>query len=226
MTPSCACGCSPASPAALRDEPSRTRRDALSRDAVELARRIDDPAALAYALDGRAIAVLAPDTVAEVEALGDELRDLATRIGDRERIVHGCMHRLGPLLMLGKVAEAEAEIEVADRIARELRQPAHLWDVGGAKAMLALAEGRLGDAEGSCRTCGALGERAQPEMAIPVHRCSATRCATSAADSRTSSRRMRALAADVRSRPVFRCVLAHVHAGSDAFRRPDGPWTI
>jgi DNA-binding SARP family transcriptional activator len=39
---------------ALRDEHSRDRRDALSREAVELARRAEDPAALAYALDGRA----------------------------------------------------------------------------------------------------------------------------------------------------------------------------
>ena len=198
--------------AALRDEPSRTRRDALSRDAVELARRIDDPAALAYALDGRAISVLAPDTVAEVEALGAELRDLATRIGDRERIVHGCMHRLGPLLMLGKVAEAEAEIEVADRVARELRQPAHLWDVGGAKAMLALAEGRLGDAEGLMSDLRALGERAQPEMAIPVHLVQRYTLCDFRGGLEDVEPVMRALAAERPARPVFRCVLAHVHA--------------
>ena len=58
---------------ALRDEPSRDRRDALSGEAVELARRTGNPAALAYALDGRVAAIIAPDTVAECLALGSEL---------------------------------------------------------------------------------------------------------------------------------------------------------
>jgi hypothetical protein len=71
---------------ALRDEPSRQRRDALSGEAVELARRTGDPAALAYALDGRAAAIVAPDTVTELLALGSELRQVAERIGDKERV--------------------------------------------------------------------------------------------------------------------------------------------
>src|SRR5204863_8359968 len=70
---------------ALRDEHSRERRDALSREAVELARRCGNPAELAYALDARAAAIVAPDTVAECLALADELLELAERIGDRER---------------------------------------------------------------------------------------------------------------------------------------------
>ena len=45
---------------ALRDEPSRDRRDALSREAVELARQTGNPTALAYALDGRAAAIARP----------------------------------------------------------------------------------------------------------------------------------------------------------------------
>ena len=122
------------------------------------------------------------------------------------------MHRLGPLLMLGKVAEAEAEIEVADRVARELRQPAHLWDVGGAKAMLALAEGRLGDAEGLMSDLRALGERAQPEMAIPVHLVQRYTLCDFRGGLEDVEPVMRALVAERPARPVFRCVLAHVHA--------------
>src|SRR5207245_11084241 len=38
---------------ALRDEPSRDRRERLSREAVELARRTGNQSALAHALDGR-----------------------------------------------------------------------------------------------------------------------------------------------------------------------------
>src|SRR5436189_2034576 len=77
---------------ALRDEPSRARRDTLSREAVELARRTGNPAALAYALDGRCAAIVAPDTVAECLALATELREVAERIGDTDRVVHGHLH--------------------------------------------------------------------------------------------------------------------------------------
>src|SRR5205814_279131 len=50
---------------ALRDEHSRAHRDALSREAVALARRAGSPAALASALAGRVHAITAPDTVDE-----------------------------------------------------------------------------------------------------------------------------------------------------------------
>ena len=135
------------------------------------------------------------------------------------------MHRIGPLLMLGKVAQAEAEIEVADRIARGLRQPAHLWDVGGAKAMLALAQGRLGEAEELMAELRTLGERAQPEMAFPVHLVQRYTLRDFRGGLEEVEPEMRALAAERPARPVFRCVLAHLHVRSDACRRPAGPST-
>ena len=45
---------------ALRDEPSPEARAALGAQAVEMARRLDDPATLAYALDGHHAAILGP----------------------------------------------------------------------------------------------------------------------------------------------------------------------
>jgi eukaryotic-like serine/threonine-protein kinase len=154
---------------ALRDEPSRDRRDALSREAVELARRSGNPAALAYALDGRTSAVVAPDTVAERLALGTELREVAERIGDTERVMSGHMARLIAQLQVGDVRGAEVDLEAASRVARGLRQPAQLWQVVGAQALLALAAGRFADADELVRQALALGERALPGAAIPVH---------------------------------------------------------
>ena len=197
--------------AALRDEPSRTRRDALSREAVDLARRSGDPAALAYALDGRAITILAPDAVAEVLALGGELLDVAERIGDRERVVHGHMHRLGPQLMLGDVDGARAGLEAASRIADALRQPAHLWDVGGARAMLALATGSVREAEELVERAFALGEAAQPEMVVPVHRLQRHTLRDFRGGLEEIEPAIRELVAERPARPVFRCVLAHIH---------------
>ena len=132
---------------ALRDEPSRERRETLSGDAVALARRIGDDATLAYALDGRVVAISGPHTADEMLALGTELLELAERIGDHERVVHAHMHRLGPQLMTGRLAEAEASLVAADRVAAQLHQPAHQWDVTGGKAMLCIAQGRLIEGE-------------------------------------------------------------------------------
>src|SRR5438874_603812 len=154
---------------ALRDEHSRDRRDALSREAVEIARQAGNPSALACALDGRAAAIIALDTVGECLALGRELCEVGERIGDRERIVHGFWHRVIAEGFLGEVQAAELTVAAGSRIAEELRQPAQLWGLLAAKAMLALASGRLDEAETLVTEAFAFGERAQPEMAIPVY---------------------------------------------------------
>ena len=70
---------------ALGDERWRDRRDTLSRQAVELARRTGNPTVLAHALDGRGRVVFAPDTVRERLALGGEMREAAEQTGDSER---------------------------------------------------------------------------------------------------------------------------------------------
>ena len=70
---------------AIRDEPSPDRRLALTAEAVELARRSDDPTALTFALDGRVAAMFAPDRVDECLALSDELCAAAERAGPASR---------------------------------------------------------------------------------------------------------------------------------------------
>ena len=197
---------------ALRDEHSRDRRDALSREAVELARRTGNPTALAYALDGRAAAIMAPDTVAECLALGSELRDVAERIGDTERIVQAHWHRIIAQVMVGDVTEAEVDLAAAIRIAEELKQPAQLFQVRAMQAMLALAAGRLAKAEELVTKAFALGERAQPEMAIPVHRLQHYTLCDFRGSLEEVEPAMCELVAEYPARPVFRCALAHLHA--------------
>lgn len=197
---------------ALRDDHSRDRRDALSREAVELARRTGSDAALAYALDGRVGAIVAPDTVAEVMALGTELREVAERIGDGERLIAAHSHRLIAKVLVGDVRGAEAEVGAASRIARELRQPAHLWSVCTERAMLALAAGRLSEAEELVEQARALGERAQRDAAIPVYRLQRyTLCDFHGAVGDVESA-IRDLVAAYPARAVFCCTLAHLYA--------------
>ena len=154
----------------LRDERPRARRDALSREAVELARQSGNPAALAFALDGRLAAMDAPDTLAEGITLARELRGVAEQIGDREREVNALDHERTRLVMAGDLREAETALEEEGHLYDDLRQPAQLWQHYSALAMFALAAGRLTEAEKLVPHAFAFGERSLPDVAIPVYR--------------------------------------------------------
>jgi DNA-binding SARP family transcriptional activator/tetratricopeptide (TPR) repeat protein len=197
---------------ALRDEHSRDRRDTLSREAVEVARRTQNPAALGYALDGRAAAIVAPDTVAECLALGSELCELAERSTDPERILAGHFHRIIAQLQVGDIRGAEHDLAAASRIAHELKQPAHLWQACGVQAMLALAAGRLTEADELVAQALALGERAQRGAAIPVHCLQRYTLCDFRGGLEEVEPAICDLVAEHPARPVFRCVLVHLHA--------------
>src|SRR5262249_19572121 len=63
--------------AALRDQPDRGPRDALSREAVTIARALDDPSTLAYTLSCRLNALMGPADPQERLAIAEELRAVA-----------------------------------------------------------------------------------------------------------------------------------------------------
>jgi hypothetical protein len=198
---------------ALRDDGTSDRRDKLSAEAVRLARRAADPAALAFAIDGRAAAIISPATVAERLALGHELQAVAERAGDAERRVQGHIHRAMAQLEVGDVAAAEVDVEAASRIVRELMMPAQLWQICGIQAMLALAAGRLTDAAELIPRALALGERAQPTAAIPVYTLQRYTLSDFRGEGlQDAEASIRRLAAEYPARAVFRCVLALLHA--------------
>ncbi|HEX2415483.1 MAG TPA: BTAD domain-containing putative transcriptional regulator [Thermoleophilaceae bacterium] len=145
----------------LRDILPPEPREAMSQQAVAMARRLGDPAALAYALDGRYSANWGPDALHARLEVADELIAVAARAGDREREYEGRDFRFWALLESGDVRAARAECESKARLADELRQPAQLWDVAVCRATLALFEGRLGEAETAIGEAITLGRRVQ-----------------------------------------------------------------
>ena len=196
----------------LRDERSRERRDALSREAVELARQAGNPAALAFALDGRLAAMDAPDMVAEGVTLARELRGVAERIGDWERVVNALDHERTRLVMSGDLREAEAALEAEGHLYDELRQPAQLWQHYSARAMFALAAGRLTEAEELVPQAFAFGERSLPDVAIPVYRLQRYALRDFQGRLEEVAPAIRDLVAEYPTRPAFCCVLAHIQA--------------
>jgi tetratricopeptide (TPR) repeat protein len=131
----------------------------LSRQAVEMARRLEDPATLAYALNGRHRALWGPQNAEDRFAVASEIVELAERAGDRELALRGRALRVVDLLELGDIAAADVEIAAHAALAQELREPLQLWRAVVWRAMRALCDGRFGDAERLADDAFAAGRR-------------------------------------------------------------------
>jgi hypothetical protein len=119
----------------------RERRDALSREAVEIARRLGDRTGLAQVLILRLLAIHDPFTLAERLALIAELGALARELGSSEFGWHAALHRMITLLESGDIGGAERALAELEHLARELRQPFYAWFAGLVRTMLAIMRG-------------------------------------------------------------------------------------
>ena len=147
---------------ALRAEPWRhEERATLSTEAVASARRVGDPATLAYALEGRWAVLFdaVPENPRERFAVAAEMAELGHEAGDKERAWSGHLARLVILTERGERQAADAELDRVVDLAEALRQPAQLQMTLGARAIFALLDGRFEVAEALIGESAALGER-------------------------------------------------------------------
>ncbi len=206
------------------------RRAALSREALEMARRIGDPETLAFAIDGHIPVVESPANTRELLDQSTELLRIALEVGDLERIFEAHDHRLERLFELGEMGAASAELGAMARVAERLRQPTQSALVTGCRARLALHEGRLEDAAelidaGSSAT-GEGSDTAKLAFTFQLQRHLLER----------ELGRLGAAAQLVRrsidaypDRPIWRCALAQLEAElahEDEVRRRSTPWPL
>jgi tetratricopeptide (TPR) repeat protein len=151
-----------AGPLKAKGDSSRPRRFALSAEGVEMARRLGDPAVLAWALDGRKVAIWGPDSLEEHWALIDELRQLAEEGGDPEQVVDAHICTLIKLFERFELNRFETEYARAAKAGRELRQPGQRWLVAVMAPIHALLVGRLADGERLIEEAFELGREAAP----------------------------------------------------------------
>jgi hypothetical protein len=136
------------------------QREALSAEAVAMARRLGYPAVLAAALAARCDAISGPDHVAERRAAAAEIIELAQTGGDRTG------EMLGRRLLVVALAEAaewpavDAEVSSCARLAEHLAQPRLTWYVPLWRGARALMRGDLALADEQARKLGELAERA------------------------------------------------------------------
>jgi tetratricopeptide (TPR) repeat protein len=197
---------------AMRDHVSRDRRSSLSAQAVHIARDLDDPATLAYALDGHFCAIMGPDNPAERATIAEEIVGLAQQVRDSERLAAGRLYRAIANMELGRMASVQAELEIMAAEAAELRQPAQMWVATVSRANLALFQGRFADAEALIQEALTSGQRAQRRDAVLSHRLQLFVLDREVGGNPDIETLISQSVSEFPMRPVFRCVLAYIHA--------------
>jgi tetratricopeptide (TPR) repeat protein len=123
------------------------RRMAFSRQAVEMARRVDDTEALLVALHGRHWANMVPDGVDARLANAEEMLRVATGVGTQEMAFLARHARLHCFLELADIGGVDRELEAMARVAGRIREPFYLWHTASLRTMRTIVDGRLEEAE-------------------------------------------------------------------------------
>jgi tetratricopeptide (TPR) repeat protein len=194
--------------AALRDQPDRGPRDALSREAVALARGLNDPATLAYTLSCRLNALMGPGDPQERLAIAEELRAVARAVQDKDLEQENEIDRALVFIETGRIEEYRQALNTARRLAAELRAPSARWLAAACQATLALLEGRFADAEALIESALRAGARSEPWDAVIFSRVQLF--ALRSEDGRLAEMEpaIRRSVEEFPTRPLFRCLLA------------------
>ena len=123
----------------------KERMHALSREALDAARRLGDRATLAYALHSRHVALWGPDHVAEMRSVAQEMLSLGTSLGDREIQLKAYTWLITDTLETDSIEAVDEHIAGYARLAEELKRPYLLGYVGSIHATRAHLEGRFED---------------------------------------------------------------------------------
>ena len=123
------------------------RRLAVSAEAIEMSRRLEDSEALVSALHARHWARGDPEMVNERLQNAEEMLAVAEQLGDQEFafLAHNC--RLSCLLELCDGAGLDAEIAAIADLADRIHQPFYRWHGVCLKVIRAVLDGRFDDAE-------------------------------------------------------------------------------
>jgi class 3 adenylate cyclase/DNA polymerase III delta prime subunit len=121
--------------------------DVPSRQAVDMARRIDDPAALADALWIQHLVFSGPGTVEERLVGGTEIVRLTDESGATGRAFTGHYIRMLALLEMGDRLAACEALEAIARLTKEQRQPGPIGYATLYRATLPLLDGRFEEAK-------------------------------------------------------------------------------
>jgi class 3 adenylate cyclase len=153
----------------LTFQPDSHRREVLAQEAMSMARRVGNRRALARVMS-RAMWVIggipgASDTATQ---LAQELAGLGQELEDREAGMYAHMYLFGHFLEVGDLRQADEHLEVSVQLARDLRQPAYLWNVEVLLSARAILAGNLSEAETLAMSAFEIGQSAHLPDSLPV----------------------------------------------------------
>lgn len=135
-----------------------------SAEALAMAERLADPAALYTALRARQLARSGPDGAEERLHLGDRMLAIA----GAEPALWGRLWRFDALVQLGRVDAADAELDLLEPVVAAMRQPMATWHLARSRAALHCARGRFDAARTAAAQAIALVERGRhPSAGFP-----------------------------------------------------------
>jgi class 3 adenylate cyclase len=120
---------------------------ALAEEAVAVARRTGDKAALTYALFYPAEAIAAPQTLELRSARITEACALADGLGDAVARFHSYIYRAEPALEAGDIATVRSALAVGNTEAERVGQPTMRWNSAFHRSWLRLLDGDIEGAE-------------------------------------------------------------------------------
>jgi DNA-binding CsgD family transcriptional regulator len=149
--------------------PERDQRAEISQQALELAREVGDPQVLGAALHARRFAIWDPSNLAERISVATELVQLGIATGQPELSLHGYRWRIPDNLESADLHAAETDLSACVALAGERRQPLYHWYASVFRALRAIFEGHLVEAEALVEDAFRLGQRVQPVTAVIYH---------------------------------------------------------
>jgi tetratricopeptide (TPR) repeat protein len=201
------------------DRQAAFRRRELGHEAVEMARRLGDPATLGFALSRRLMSLLSPDHLADRLATVDEmLRDPAT---GRTAELEARLCQLDDLTESADRAGFDAAFAAFEQKVEAAPRAFFSWQLAGGRAALALLEGRFAEGEALASRALALGRRVQPESAALQFAQQILWLRGSQGRLPEVARMVEGSVEKARVVPAWRCALAglYSHLGRDAEAR-------
>ena len=144
-------------------------RAQLSEAAVAMARRLGDRGTVAATLSARFLTLWGPENSVERLRIATDIVALGEDARDRELVLRGHFWRIVSLMELGDWVGADIELAIHARLADDLRDPLHMWQVPLYEANRAMMDGRLHDAERASAEAFAIGRVAQPQNAAQLY---------------------------------------------------------
>jgi tetratricopeptide (TPR) repeat protein len=145
------------------------RRRALADQAVAMARRIDDPATLAFVLGSAHWGMWIPGNAAERLRVAEEILEIARASRDRAAEFNGAAWAFADLMELGETARAKEMVDLELEIAAQLGQPDFHWSCKVQQGALVLMEGHYDEAVRIADEALAYGQAAQTETSVQMH---------------------------------------------------------